>query len=84
MLPVTGGLQRTNTSLSNPDQPVCLICLEPLTADDFESGEAMKLDCQCRGDMRLRHKTCASKWVDVSVHITAIIGLFLQNTMLPS
>ncbi|KAK9917471.1 hypothetical protein WJX75_004708 [Coccomyxa subellipsoidea] len=43
-------------------QPMCLICLENLTAEDFECGEAMSLDCQCRGELALRHRTCAEKW----------------------
>lgn len=66
MLLAAVGLQRTTSPLSSHDLPVCLICLEPLTSTDFESGEAMSLECECRGDMGLRHKTCASKWVDVS------------------
>ncbi|EIE27490.1 hypothetical protein COCSUDRAFT_45883 [Coccomyxa subellipsoidea C-169] len=43
-------------------QPMCLICLENLTAEDFECGEAMSLDCQCRGELALRHRSCAEKW----------------------
>jgi len=27
-----------------------------------QSGEAISLDCQCRGDLALRHKACAIKW----------------------
>ena len=27
-----------------------------------QSGEAISLDCQCRGDLALRHRTCAVKW----------------------
>lgn len=50
---------------SSSGLPVCLICLEPLTPDDFESGEAMSLECECKGDMGLRHRSCAVKWVNV-------------------
>jgi hypothetical protein len=52
------GLSRS----SSGSQPMCLICLEPLTSEDFMSGEAISLDCQCRGDLALRHKACAIKW----------------------
>jgi hypothetical protein len=52
------GLSRT----SSGSQPMCLICLEPLTSEDFMSGEAISLDCQCRGDLALRHRACAIKW----------------------
>lgn len=44
---------------------VCLICLDPLSQEDFASGEAMSLDCGCRGDLALRHKECAIKWSQV-------------------
>ena len=45
--------------------PVCLICLENLSADDFASGRAISLGCQCRGELALRHKDCAEKWARV-------------------
>lgn len=34
---------------SSLGQPVCLICLDALTPDDFANGEAISLDCQCKG-----------------------------------
>lgn len=49
-------------SPSNVGYPTCLICLDQLTPDDFESGEAMQLDCRCKGDVALRHRQCAEKW----------------------
>lgn len=45
--------------------PVCLICLETLAPDDFTSGRAISLGCQCRGELALRHKDCAEKWARV-------------------
>jgi hypothetical protein len=45
--------------------PVCLICLEEMTADDFKTGRALALQCACRGDLALRHKECATKWAQV-------------------
>ena len=31
-------------------------------APAVQSGEAISLDCQCRGDLALRHRACAIKW----------------------
>jgi hypothetical protein len=31
---------------SSSGYPTCLICLDQLTPEDFESGEAMMLDCK--------------------------------------
>jgi hypothetical protein len=42
--------------------PICLICLEMLTPEDFQSGEAIQLECSCSGDIALRHLTCAIEW----------------------
>lgn len=42
--------------------PVCLICLDPLTTEDYDKGEAIQLQCKCRGDLAMRHKTCAARW----------------------
>jgi hypothetical protein len=49
-----------------PPPPICLICLETLLPEDFESGEAIALECGCRGDVRLRHLACAIEWNNVS------------------
>ncbi|GAB4819187.1 hypothetical protein N2152v2_006233 [Parachlorella kessleri] len=50
---------------SRSQDKVCLICLETLTPEDFESGRAISLECNCRGDLALRHKDCAVKWAQV-------------------
>ncbi|GAX81143.1 hypothetical protein CEUSTIGMA_g8576.t1 [Chlamydomonas eustigma] len=42
--------------------PICLICLEMLTPDDFQCGEAIALECGCSGDVALRHRACAIEW----------------------
>lgn len=47
--------------------PICLICLEMLTPEDFDSGGALSLQCGCRGDIALRHRSCAIEWSNVSV-----------------
>ena len=52
-------------SSSTSSNPVCLICLEPLSQADFASGEAIHLDCGCRGDLAVRHRECAVKWSQV-------------------
>ena len=52
-------------SSSVSSNPVCLICLEPLSQADFASGEAIHLDCGCRGDLAVRHRECAVKWSQV-------------------
>lgn len=52
-------------SRSSSGLPMCLICLEPLRPEDFENGEAMTLECKCRGETALRHRSCAMKWVQV-------------------
>ncbi|WIA12290.1 hypothetical protein OEZ85_012346 [Tetradesmus obliquus] len=56
-----GSLLRSGSS-SQPSYPTCLICLDQLTPDDFESGEAMMLDCRCKGEVAMRHRQCAEKW----------------------
>ena len=55
----------SNTPVPMSSNPVCLICLEPLSEADFESGEAMALECGCRGDLAARHRECAIKWSQV-------------------
>jgi hypothetical protein len=44
---------------------VCLICLENLDEEDFRTGEAISLECNCKGDITYRHKACAVKWAQV-------------------
>lgn len=53
--------------------PTCLICLEVLTPEEFESGEAIILDCECRGEMAMRHRACAEKWSQVKGNRTCDI-----------
>jgi hypothetical protein len=48
-------------------ESLCLICFEPIEPADLESGEALRLDCQCRGDAALRHRSCAIKWTRIKV-----------------
>lgn len=60
------GLQSGGRSMSRSGSyvgmPTCLICLDQLTAGDFETGEAMYLACRCKGEVALRHRQCAEKW----------------------
>ena len=44
-----------------------------LMADSaLQSGEAMSLECQCRGELALRHRSCAEKWSRVKVCLRPI------------
>lgn len=40
---------------------ICRICLE-----DTANAECVQLDCACRGDVGLLHKTCAIRWFRAS------------------
>jgi hypothetical protein len=42
--------------------PTCLICLDTLSPEEFESGEAIVQACSCKGDAALRHLRCALQW----------------------
>lgn len=53
---------------------MCLICLDALELEDFESGEAIVLECACRGELALRHRTCAEKWARVKVRGMWVAG----------
>lgn len=45
--------------------PTCLICLEALSPEEFESGEAIYQACACKGDVAVRHRHCAVQWSQV-------------------
>eukprot|EP01025_Chloroclados_australasicus_P019325 TRINITY_DN2053_c0_g1_i1.p2 TRINITY_DN2053_c0_g1~~TRINITY_DN2053_c0_g1_i1.p2 ORF type:complete len:395 (-),score=57.06 TRINITY_DN2053_c0_g1_i1:639-1823(-) len=60
-----GGSKGMSQVGSRQDQPICLICFEPLLAEDFESGEAIQLQCSCKGDVAMRHQQCAIRWSKV-------------------
>ena len=59
-----------SSSCGSSSEKICLICLEPLPTEEFESGHAIRLDCQCKGDAALRHRACAQKWVDIKGDLT--------------
>lgn len=71
LLSRNASLKRTASGTSK--QRVCLICLEPLSEDDFASGEAIVLQCDCKGDTALRHRACAIKWAQVKGSTTCDI-----------
>lgn len=37
----------------------------PLLQEEFVNGSALRLECNCRGDLALRHRECVMKWVQV-------------------
>ena len=50
---------------SGGSKRVCLICLEEVTSEDLRTGKGIVLDCECKGDVALRHTQCATKWASV-------------------
>lgn len=50
---------------SSSNAPCCLICLDAVPAE-----EAFYLECNCKGDMALRHKACAVKWFSLKGNTT--------------
>lgn len=55
----------TTTTSGSEDYKCCRICLEDVTEEELASGEAIYLDCACRGNNALRHKACAERWAAV-------------------
>ena len=46
-------------------QPSPLLPVHLTVQDQLVSGAALRLECNCRGDLALRHRDCALKWVQV-------------------
>ncbi|KAG2436440.1 hypothetical protein HXX76_006743 [Chlamydomonas incerta] len=57
-----GGSGAGPSTVGPPTYPICLICLEVLAPEEFESGEAISLQCLCKGEVSLRHRRCAIEW----------------------
>lgn len=59
---------------------LCLICLQAFTSEEFESGKAITLDCNCRGELALRHKACAIQWINTKGNLKCdVCGEDIKN-----
>ena len=59
------GLSEATSYAQLPTYPICLICLDMLTPEDFAKGDAILLDCLCKGEVAMRHRSCAIEWSNV-------------------
>ena len=48
-------------------QELCGLIFSHLMINASQGGEAIVLDCECRGEMAMRHRACAEKWTQVKV-----------------
>ncbi|ESQ40218.1 hypothetical protein EUTSA_v10013453mg [Eutrema salsugineum] len=48
------------------EEAVCRICMVELGED----SEAFKMECMCKGELALAHKTCTIKWFTIKGNIT--------------
>ncbi|KAG1678480.1 hypothetical protein FOA52_014511 [Chlamydomonas sp. UWO 241] len=75
--------RHTDTGDGPPPLPICLICLEMLTPEDFEEGRAVVLDCCCRGDVAMRHYSCAIEWNNAKGNVLCDICKHLIHNLPP-
>lgn len=43
--------------------------LQEFRQEEFVNGSALRLECNCRGDLALRHRECVMKWVQVRTQL---------------